>query len=457
MKDLYTFDLTTPLALKTYNQVKEAYVGLFNELKLPYLVAEADSGDMGGNLSHEFHFPTPRGEDHIISCGSCNYVANEELAETRALPLSQQSEDTCWEFSPSIRSQVSLDAKVAKVSLWRGVSRDRKTLVNVWYPFSTGAEVNTHAVKAVFSTLDSGVEDPVGFWLKEVQKSSEFLAMNSNTSRSSIPEFINVFDSRIPMSFQREVIAGVDELNPLPPNTPFKYTVLNETILQQPLHLTRVQTGDACPRCAAGNLKVEKAIELGHTFFLGTRYSNPLEAAVSVPTEKWNEYPRTVEDPDVTAPNLSAEVESNQKESRRNSVRVDLQMGCHGIGVTRMIGAIAELLADSKGLNWPRVLAPYEVVIVPAKGMEAGAEEVYDNLTQNDSNAMDAILDDRAAPVTFPWKLNDADLVGYPILVIVGRGWKNRKVEVQCRRLGIREEIEIGEGREFVRKVLEKL
>lgn len=456
MKDLYTFDLTTPTALETYNQVKEAYVGLFNQLKLPYLVAEADSGDMGGNLSHEFHFPTPKGEDHIISCQCCNYVANEELAETRIVPLTQESEEICWEFSPSIRSQVSQDAKVAKVSLCRGISRDRKTLVNIWYPSSAGAEINTHAVKAVFSSLDPGVEDPVGFWLKEIQKSNEPLAAKSSTSPASIPEFINIFDSRIPMSFQREVIAGVDELNPLPPSTPFKSTVLNETILQQPLHLTRVQTGDVCPRCANGHLKVQKAIELGHTFFLGTRYSKPLEATVFVPTEKWNEFPQTAEDQETTMLNTSSKVESNEKESK-NSVRVDLKMGCHGIGVTRMIGAIAEVLADSKGLNWPRVLAPYEVVVVPAKGMDGASEEVYDNLTQNNSNDIDAILDDRSAPITFPWKLNDADLVGYPVLVIVGRGWKNGKVEVQCRRLGVREEVEIGGVREFVGKLLERL
>jgi len=160
-------------------------------------------------------------------------------------------------------------------------------------------------------------------------------------------------------------------------------------------------------------------------------------------------------------PNPSAEIESNQKEPKKNArhdtVRVELQMGSHGIGVTRMIGAIAEVLADTKGLNWPRVLAPYEVAIIPAKGMEAGAEEVYDTLTQNNSNAIDVILDDRSAPITFPWKLNDADLVGYPVLVVVGRGWKNRRIEVQCRRLGVKEEVDIGEGMKFVGELMERL
>lgn len=155
MKDLYTFDLTTPQALETYNQVKKAYTSIFNELKLPYIIADADSGDMGGDLSHEFHFPTPKGEDHIISCDACDYVVNEELAESRAHHPSEESEELCWEFSPSIRSQPpSPETRTIKVSLWRGISIDRKTLVNAWYPSSDGEEVNVRAVQTAYPDLD---------------------------------------------------------------------------------------------------------------------------------------------------------------------------------------------------------------------------------------------------------------------------------------------------------------
>src|ERR1700722_20097214 len=82
MKDLYTFDYNVASALETYHQVREMYAKIFDELKIPYLVADADSGNMGGSLSHEFHFPAGKGEDNVISCDSCNYVANEELAES---------------------------------------------------------------------------------------------------------------------------------------------------------------------------------------------------------------------------------------------------------------------------------------------------------------------------------------------------------------------------------------
>lgn len=83
MKDLYTFDYSHTASLQTYNQIKEAYIALFNELKIPYLVAEADSGNMGGDLSHEFHFVTSKGEDDVVSCDQCTHVSNEERAKPR--------------------------------------------------------------------------------------------------------------------------------------------------------------------------------------------------------------------------------------------------------------------------------------------------------------------------------------------------------------------------------------
>ena len=129
MKDLYTFDLSPSTALATYDQVRKTYALLFDELKLPYLVAEADSGDIGGNLSHEFHFPTSKGEDHVISCSNCDYVANEELAES---PVPDPGSRTVGSGSGSTNGD--LNQPEVKILVWRGISRDRRTLVNVWYP-----------------------------------------------------------------------------------------------------------------------------------------------------------------------------------------------------------------------------------------------------------------------------------------------------------------------------------
>jgi prolyl-tRNA synthetase len=136
-----------------------------------------------------------------------------------------------------------------------------------------------------------------------------------------------------------------------------------------------------------------------------------------------------------------------------------MQMGCHGIGVSRIIGAVADTLADDKGLNWPRVIAPYEVVILASNaGLEQVAIEAYDTLSgpSGSSPLRDVVLDDR--PQSFAWKMHDADLVGYPIIVVVGRTWKAKGMcEVQCRRLEIREEVPLKGLPDFVDMLLDQL
>ncbi|GJC77786.1 putative proline--tRNA ligase, mitochondrial [Colletotrichum liriopes] len=133
-------------------------------------------------------------------------------------------------------------------------------------------------------------------------------------------------------------------------------------------------------------------------------------------------------------------------------------MGCHGIGVSRLIGAVAEHLADSKGLQWPRAIAPYEVVIIPATDLAEEGVDVYDEITASSGfDAVDAVLDDRA--LSLAWKLKDADLVGYPILVVLGKLWKRDKgtCEVQCRRLGINETVPLADIRRRTSELLEQL
>lgn len=441
MKDLYTFDLTSSKALATYDQVREVYARLFDELKLPYLVAEADSGNMGGNLSHEFHFPTSKGEDHIISCSSCDYVANEELAKS-TVPVPSSRADG----SISRSMNRVLDQPEAKMRVWRGISRDRRTLVNVWYPstiFSVLSpamipEVNLHAVKTIFSDLDASVEDPLLFWNTIKNTPGE------DKSAGTVPmRLLNLVDGRLPdiawskISTKESRIPIWPTSIEVPPPEVDILWISKDPSTHQPLNLLRIVDGDPCSRCSNGNLRVQRAIELGHTFHLGTRYSDTLSATVNVPTESSNA--------------LGNEVSASND--------VPMQMGCHGIGVSRMIGAVADTLADDKGLNWPRVMAPFEVVIVPGKGLDEAALQVYDVLqapTGPGTCQLDMILDDRVE--SFPWKMQDADLVGYPVIIVVGRRWKAENIcEVQCRRLKFRQEVPLGELPELVRSVLARL
>jgi prolyl-tRNA synthetase len=436
MKDLYTFDLSPSMALATYDQVREIYARLFDELKLPYLVAEADSGDMGGNLSHEFHFPMSKGEDYVISCSSCDYVANEELAES-AVPIPGSRTDGSRSGSMNgVQPEV-------EILVWRGISRDRCTFVNVWYPSATSSDfapaatpqVNLHAVKKVFPDLDASVEDPLLFW--DTFKS----ASGGDRSVKAVPvRLLNLVDCRVPEYAQSSISALPmwPSSKEAPPPELETVLISRDPSTQQLLNLLRIVDGDACPRCSDGKLKVQRAIELGHTFHLGTRYSEPLSATVNVPAENSE------------ALGIEGSVSSE----------VPMQMGCHGIGISRMIGAVADTLADDKGLNWPRVMAPFEVVVIGSKGLDEASLQVYDILckvpTEPDSFPLDMILDDRAE--SFPWKMQDADLVGYPVIVVVGRRWKAESIcEVQCRRLQLRQEVPIGELPDLVRSILARL
>ena len=165
---------------------------------------------------------------------------------------------------------------------------------------------------------------------------------------------------------------------------------------------------------------MSRAVELGHTFNLGTRYSESLGAVVDVPSEKLGKLT----------------TETKMHASTPLGTRIPMHMGCHGIGVSRIIGAVADILADDKGLNWPKVLAPFEGIIIASDGLENVACSIYDLLKSHryDSHALDIVIDDRES-VPLVWKLKDADLIGYPIIIVIGQAWKrDQRIELQCRR-----------------------
>jgi prolyl-tRNA synthetase len=400
MKDLYTFDNSIESALETYDSVRAAYSRIFSDMKLPILSVKASSGDMGGDLSHEYHLPTPLGEDRVVSCTSCGNMVNEEIA------------------SSAISDVVADDTPF---SVWRGITKDRSKLVNVWYPKWTrspgGGELREHvardinlsAVKSVVPDLDAAVEDALPLW-------AAALAPGAATA----VEVVNVIDSRLPPSFA-DVLGDPSAAVPSwpaglsPPASPLPMSSQREAGHGGPLNVLRIRTDDKCPQCLSGSLRVEKAIELGHTFFLGTRYSEPLGAMTTIP-------PAATPSP--------------------------MQMGCYGIGISRLVGAAAEHLADKTGLNWPVAIAPYSCVVIPGNDVnDSDAVQVYGQLNSISgpgSRFLDVVLDDRKR--SLPWKLTDADLVGFPVIVLLGREWRSAgRVEVQCRALGMKQAVGIAD------------
>ncbi|KAM3483910.1 hypothetical protein MY8738_002664 [Beauveria namnaoensis] len=391
MKDLYTFDQSPEAAIKTYEQVQTAYKAIFDEMKVRILVAEASSGDMGGNHSHEYHLADPTGEDTVAHCTGCGYTANDEVAVSRAKPSNA--------FDTSVPSNYGL---------WRGITKDRKTLINAWYPQHNGGRLNFHVVKSLVPELDTSVHDPLPLWEVAVDSPETVL--------------VNIIDSGLASSFgniHSELPLLPEELRDdfIGPQFATSTTASGEG-----LNLLAVAEGDGCPRCVPGVLKIDRALELGHTFYLGSRYSKPLEALVTLPV--------------------------------RPSQPVPIQMGCFGIGVSRIFGAVAENTADSRGLNWPRAIAPFEVAVIPSSTVNDETLAFFDSLTG--SRSFDAVLDDRKRP--FGWKMKDADMTGYPVVVILGKAWRERSVcEVQCRRLELKQEVAASELPEVLGELLQQL
>ncbi|KAL9536145.1 Proline--tRNA ligase [Sphaerulina musiva] len=379
MKDLYTFDLTSEQAMETYSAVSGAYKACLDELKLPYLVATADSGNMGGTHSHEYHFASAKGEDTIVTCESCDLSMNEEVCFGKYRPHELDgSSYTLW----SGRTTEVRDGRTQTASL-----------VNIYLPHGDH-EVNIHALKKVVPGLD-----PAPYSLHDWYDECKELL---NTEGLHVPSVLSIRDPRV----QSE-----------------DSTVRSSRVQTAPFLLTKIRQGDPCPSCDTGSVHLQQAVEVGHTFHLGTRYSKILEAAV--------------------------QAEDNSQ--------VDIEMGCHGIGVSRLIGAVASLLADQNGLNWPLAIAPYSILLVGSG--RSSAEDVqglYDTLMtsllqqflsgpRTRSIAPDAIIDDRDR--SFGWKLNDADLIGYPFVVVLGKAWNQteKAVELQCRRLGVKETVPVTE------------
>jgi prolyl-tRNA synthetase len=332
------------------------------------------------------------------------------------------------------------------LKVWRGISRDRNLLVNVWYqaPPDTAKDplgdtalerhINIQAIKAVVPTLDTGVNDALPIWGEAVAR--------SRREPNRHMTLLNLVDRRVPPEARHMLSKATGTLPLLPETMSPSMAVEDSKIIDSwrgaPLNLMAVQDGDGCPRCD-GVLRLQKALELGHTFYLGTRYSQPLAARITLPPSRL----------------AGAAHDSATLNAGRSAA---IEMGCHGIGVSRLLGAVAEHLADEKGLNWPLAIAPYEAVIISSPEIVADAIGVYDLLTQGatvSGRPLDAVLDDRSQSLVR--KMKDADLIGYPVLVILGRAWADGKCEVQCRQLGVKQGVELTALPDFVSQILARL
>ncbi|MBI5814157.1 MAG: proline--tRNA ligase [Nitrospinae bacterium] len=413
MKDAYSFDADDEGASKSYEAMRVAYNAIFRRLGLKFRAVEADTGQIGGSFSHEFMVLAESGEDTIAYCGACDYAANMEKAETPP-PVA----DGAGEPLPLTYLSTPGKGKVEDVAAFLKTSPASfiKTLI---YKTDSGGfvaalvrgdhEVNEvklkRAVNAVEIALaeDAEVERitgaPVGF-AGPLGISIPIVADHSVKAMVNAVTGANKADTHV---------SNVNPARDFPAAT---Y-----------IGIRNAKEGDACPRCSGGKIKMAKGIEVGHIFKLGTKYSEAMRATFL----------------------------------DREGCEKPMIMGCYGIGVGRSAAAAIEQNHDAAGIIWPPAIAPFGAVILPLNMDDANvvkaAEDIYAALS---GNGLDPALDDR--DVRSGVKFNDADLVGYPIQVIVGRkGLAEGKAEIKVRKTGEKLSIPLSEVTSAVKNAMESL
>ncbi len=399
MKDAYSFDADDAGADRSYQTMYEAYKRIFARCGLKTIDVEAHSGAMGGSHSHEFMVVSPAGEDHVARCDKCDYAANLEKAASRiehtpkpvpimSLPVEEFS-------TPGVHTIDDLTKPPYNVPTHRQI----KTLIY---------RVEAREGVARFSEDRSRVKleqmthwEFIAFLLRgdhQLNEAKMLTATNGQVYWPATPDEIRrilgaspgslgmVGISHLPV-YADESLKGLSDM--VTGANKDNYHLCNVEV-DRDIKVTKwcdlrvVKAGEGCPKCE-GTLTVDSAIEVGHVFKLGTKYSVALGA------------------------NYLDEKGASQP----------MIMGCYGIGVSRTVAAIVEQCHDDKGICWPRAVAPYEVAILALNVNHAEtmrvAEELYAQLT---AASIDTILDDRTDRPGV--KFNDADLAGFPLRVTVG-------------------------------------
>ncbi|WP_040859699.1 proline--tRNA ligase [Nocardia niigatensis] len=409
MKDSYSFDLDEDGLKKSYNAHREAYQKIFDRLGVKYVIVAATSGAMGGSASEEFLADSPVGEDTYVICRESGYAANVEAVVTAAppaIPLESQADavvhdtpDTPtiatlvdWANSANVLGREATAADTLKNVMVKLVYPDGKTeLLGIGIPGDR--EVDEKRLEASVEPAEVQLLDETDF------KANPFLvkgyigpkALQANGVRYLV-------DPRVVSG--TSWITGADE-----PGKHYVGLVAGrDFVADGTIEAAEVRDGDPSPD-GRGVLEAARGIEIGHIFQLGQKYTDAFEVDVL----------------------------------GENGKPVRLTMGSYGVGVSRMVAVLAEQMHDEKGLRWPRGVAPFDVHVVIAnkdEGARAGAEQVAAEL---DSLGFEVLLDDRTASPGVKFK--DAELLGMPFIVVVGRGWAEGKIELRDRFAGTAEEL----------------
>ncbi|MFZ0144379.1 MAG: proline--tRNA ligase [Candidatus Sulfotelmatobacter sp.] len=438
MKDSYSFDIDAAGLDVSYKKHYDTYCRIFDRCGLKYMVVEADSGAMGGKESHEFMVRTPAGEDQIVSCNGCNYAANMEKATSKLeavedlkpegdgspLPVHTPGQKTIEDvarflgvspknkiktlaymtdepvsdkLAPNKKDEKTQTKSRPIVVLMRGDHQLNEAKFNATVGVAT-RPMEESEIKALFSS-PAGYLGPVGIdWSKDLKKDAMLPVLLVDKA----------------LEGRANLIGGANKedyhLKNLTPGKDFHPTAYAD--------LRAVTAGEACPNCGKA-LRIDTAVEIGHIFKLGYRYSEAMGARV---------------------------LDKNGKE-------VTPIMGSYGIGIERILTAAVEQSNDENGFWLHPSIAPFEIVVTPVNVKDESLLKAAVELgTRLESAGFDVILDDRDERPGVKFK--DADLVGIPFRITVGKKVTEGTVEVVLRSTREVRDVTIAKVVEYFQGVL---
>ncbi len=413
MKDGYTFDADEEGLDKQYKLMYDAYTRIFTRCGLTFRPVIADSGAIGGSGSHEFEVLADSGEADIVYCENCDFAANIEAVDplTVKCDIHNDKEKELVETPGQHTIEMVCDFLHAPVAQSvKAVVYNVDGLV-VLAMVRGDHEVNETKIQHIYNAINVDMASDED--LKKVGLTAGYI---SPIGLKRTKDFDILVDPTV-MEMQ-DACCGANEkdkhyihVNPARDFTDVRV----ETIRQ-------IQEGDVCPHCG-GKIVRCRGIEVGQVFKLGTKYSEALHATFL----------------------------DNQGKSH------PFVMGCYGIGVTRTVAASIEQNHDDDGIIWPVAIAPYEVVIVPANNKSeevmAAAGKLYEDM---EDSRDEVVLDDRNERAGIKFK--DADLIGYPVRVTIGKKWQQSGcVEIKIRRSGEVVEVPLEEAKDKVLEILKTL
>ena len=407
MKDSYSFDVDDAGLELSYNKHRQAYIKTFDRLGLKYNIVSAMSGAMGGSKSEEFLAPSPTGEDTYVLCNSCGYAANVEAMVTNPIAFTGEKvgaiEVLDTPNTPTIDSLVDLfnskySANISAADTLKNVllMADEKP-ISVLVPGDREVDL-----KRLGANL-SGVKD---------------LRLFEDTDFAKFPKLVKGYvgpqDAKefgLKLYADPRVVEGSHWITGA--NKKDKHaknvTCGRDFIIEQYVEAAEVKAGDSCPKCTKA-VVIDRAIEIGHIFQLGRKYAQSLGLTVL------------------------------DKEGKP----VVVTMGSYGIGVSRAVAAIAEQTYDELGLCWPSEIAPADVHIV-ATGKEDQPFDVAEQIGKDlEAKGLEVLLDDRR-DASAGVKFKDAELIGIPKIIIVGKSLVDGKVEIRDRKSSAKQEVALAD------------